>query len=272
MPTTKIPPPREYKIQRKREQDARRARERQLAQGMTLPAVCGYTYYPRKPRNPEVKFDPAPVVCMVNAGSNTDHEGRGYCDYHDWASENEVNRMGVQVQAARNEAVRQTKFLGRPVPTDPHTALLEEIQRSAGIIEWLREKMMAMAEELDDGYVHDDVIGVRGSDRLLIQQTMKDGQQPSAWWVLYQEERAHLVRTCTAAIKAGVAERRVAIAEQQGALIVMMFQAFIHDTELGLTPEQIMVAPKLIRKHMAALPRGDEQHPGQKVIDAVATG
>jgi hypothetical protein len=213
------------------------------------------------------------VVCMVNAGSNTDHSGSGYCDYHDWASEHEINRMGVQVQAARNEAMQQAQFLGRPVPTDPHTALLEEIQRSAGIVEWLRNKLVEMAEELESDWSDGDIDNpIRGANRLLIQWNPKMGQQPSAWWVLYQEERQHLVRTCAAAIKAGVAERRVAIAEQQGALIVMMFQAFIHDTRLALTPEQIMVAPKLIREHMAALPRGDSPHPGQTIMEATATG
>jgi hypothetical protein len=267
MPAPKIPPPRPYKEQRKKEHDALEARKRALSSGATLPPVCGYTYTPRKPPN-GIKYDPAPTVCMLTAGSGTEHQGRGYCNYHEWAAEHEVSKMPLQVQAARNEAVRQTMFMGRPVHTDPHSALLEEIQRSAGIIEWLRDKMQAMAQELDG----DTDGAIQASDSLLVQFVPKAGQQPSAWWVLYQEERAHLVRTCVAAIKAGVAERRVAIAEQQGALIVMMFNAFIHDTELGLSPEQIMLAPRLIRKHMAALPRGEEQHPGQRIIEGVATG
>jgi hypothetical protein len=72
---------------------------------------------------------------------------------------------------------------------------------------------------------------------------------------LFQREREHLVKTCLAAIKAGVAERKVQIAEQQGRLIAAMMFAFMHDPELGLTPDQIMRAPQIIRKHLLSLPQ-----------------
>jgi hypothetical protein len=278
--TGKVAPPHEYKIQRKRERHALEARKRTLAAGNQLPPVCGYTYNPRKPKDPSVKFDPAPTVCMVTAGANTDHPGKGFCDYHDWAAEHEIQRQPVQVQAARREAMTSLQFLGRPKPTDPYMALLEEIQRSAGIVEWLREKMIGMAQEYEDireaaggkSKVYSEsgeIVDIPTENDILIQWSPKNGQQPSAWWILYQEERAHLVRTSTAAIKAGVAERRVAIAEQQGAMIVAMFQAFIHDTALALSPEQIMLAPKLIMKHMAALPRNEA---APRAIEAASYG
>lgn len=265
---TKPEPPHAYKAQRKFEKEAYQARIKLLEGGNTLPPVCGFTYNPRKPVNNSIKFDPAPVVCMRVAGSNTTHHGKGYCDYHDWQSQHEVGKLPLQVQSVRQEAQRQVEFLGRPKPTDPHTALLDEVQRSAGMVEWLRERMAEKADEYETAKDQGDDTYAAGSDALLIQWTPKNGQQPSAWWVLYQEERQHLIRACTAAIKAGVAERRVQIAEQQGQLIVAMFHAFIHDTELGLTPQQIMMAPKLIRKHMAALPREATPHAGQQVIDS----
>ena len=213
---------------------------------------------------------------MRVAGSGTDHHGRGLCDYHDWTVENEVGRQSKQVQSARNEAYRQVQFFGLSVFTDPHTALMDEVQRSAGIVEWLRQKLLTMAEALEEqnrasgGRPYDeDGHPVLSENDLLVQFTPKNGQQPSAWWVLYQDERKHLVATSVAAIKAGVAERRVKIAEQQGALIVAMIFAFIHDTELGLTPEQIQKAPALIRKHMAAMPR---EEPAPVAIEAYARG
>lgn len=262
--------PHSYKAQRKLERSAVEARKGLLDSGATLPPVCGYTYTPRKPQNHSGKFDPAPVVCMRVAGTNTDHHGRGYCDYHDWQAEHDMSKQQVQVQAARNEAHRQVQFLGLPVPTDPHTALMDEVQRSAGIVEWLRHKLISMAEEYErarhSGLIPDGDWKPSEND-LLVQFTAKNGQQPSAWWILYQEERKHLIAASVAAIKAGVAERKVRIAEQQGQLIVAMFQAFIHDPELGLSPEQIMAAPGLIRRHMAALPREEP-----RAITAHATG
>jgi hypothetical protein len=57
-----------------------------------------------------------------------------------------------------------------------------------------------------------------------------------------------------AAIKAGIAERKVQIAEQQGRMIAAMMLAFIHDPDLGLSPSQIMRAPELVRRHLMSLP------------------
>jgi len=267
--------PHDYKVQRKWENEALQARKRQLEEGCTLPTVCGYTYNPRRPKNPNVRFDSAPVVCMRNAGSNTDHPGKGFCDYHDWKVTQDTKNEPMQVAALRAEAARRSEFLGKPKPTDPHMALLEEVQRSAGMVEWLRETIAQRAEVLEkakEANPSADDIDVRlGADGVLIQYTLKDGAKPSAWMQLYNEERAHLIRACTAAIKSGVAERRVRIAEQQGQLIVAMFQAFIHDPELGLTPDQIMRAPQLIRRHLAAIPRESEEHPAQGIIEAHAS-
>lgn len=251
--------PHDYKTQRRREKQAAEARQEQLENGIELPPVCGFTYKPRKPKNPNVSYDPAPVVCMRVAGANTDHQGSGFCDYHEVVSTSEIEKVPTQqLQAAKNIAYQNATFLGSRRPTDPHTALMDEITRTAGIVEWLEEKMQSMSE---DGIPDDEI---------LQQFNIKMGFQPSVWYTLFLEERQHLVRTCTAAIKAGVAERRVQIAEQQGRMIAAMMMAFIHDRELGLTPEQVMKAPELIRKHLTQLPSSTD-HPANAIIETHAT-
>lgn len=243
-------PPHTYKQQRAYEKDAGRNRTRLLAAGgMEIPPMCGYTYLPRA--SSKTKSDPhyvnAPVNCARTAGSSTPHLGTGFCDYHEWATTYDQKTTNpVQYAAALRIVHEKAKFFGRATSKDPHTMLLEEIGRTASIVEWLEDKLKTLSEE----GVPDDVI--------LQQYSKVAGFKPSVWMELLQNERKHLVSTCVAAIKAGVAERKVQIAETQGRMIAAMMMAFMHDPELGLTPVQMIAAPKLIRKHLLALPTASE--------------
>jgi hypothetical protein len=223
------------------ERAARKSRDELVATGHTLPPVCGYQYMP-KPR----KGQPTPTltVCYRVAGANTSHPGKSYCDYHEALANNDIDNIKApkQLQAAKQHAYEQAKFFGQPTNIDPHTAILSEISRTASVIQWLEDRML---EERDQG-VHDKEI--------MQSYSVKNGFQSSVWMDLFQSERKHLVATCVAAIKAGIAERKVQIAEQQGRLIAGMMMAFIHDPELGLTPDQVLRSPLIIRKHLLALP------------------
>lgn len=242
MPRTKQPtdqPPHTYKAQRQAEREAAAARERLLRLGKceTKP-VCGYTYLTRKskrfPDNPRVM-----QVCARVAGAGTKHFGSGFCDYHEWQeAHNPTNQLGN----ALKQAAEQAFFFGKPIPTDPVTALLEEVSRTAAVVDWVHEKLNEFR-----------AMGMSDAD-IMTQRTLQAGIQPSVWYNLYQQERSHLVDVCTRAIKAGIAERKVQIAERQGQLIASMMFAFIHDKELGLSVDQITNAPRIIRKHLLQLP------------------
>lgn len=243
MTATELPDyPHTYKEQRAYERLAHTNRTKQIQAGIQLPPICGWNYVPRRnPKKPDYVPDKS-AICMRVAGTGTDHHGHGYCDYHEVEAIRKPESRSQMVQNARKEMQQRAKFFGNPRNVDPHTALLEEIQRTAGHVEWLKDKI----EEIGGSEYPDDA---------LKQFSVKDGEKPSVWYVLYIEERKHLVSTCIAAIKAGVAERKVQIAEQQGKLIAAMMLAFMHDPELSLTPEQISIAPQLVRKHLLALPQ-----------------
>ena len=76
---------------------------------------------------------------------------------------------------------------------------------------------------------------------------------PSIWLDLYDRERCHLVAVCTAAIKAGVEERRVRLAEAQGGLVAGAIRAILAD--LGLTAEQARVS-EVLPRHLRLLAGG----------------
>ncbi|MEV7962398.1 hypothetical protein [Oerskovia paurometabola] len=153
-----------------------------------------------------------------------------------------------QVRAARlrraqeAEAARQVATLGLAVDITPTDALLQEVQWTAGHVQWLRTKV----QELDEQAL------VWGTTAESEKESDKNGREtsftvsakPSVWYSLYQAERAHLVAVCTAALKAGVEERKVRLAEQQGDLVVAVIRRILDGLyaallAAGLTADQL---------------------------------
>lgn len=215
-----------------------------------MPPICGWTFE-----------KPAGKICEIRAGANTDHAGSGFCVYHEWQATFMTERAltrSTQMNVARNIVYQRTKFFGEPIDISPHEAIMQEIQRTAAIVLFLEEHLKDME---DDGTPRSAILS----------QGTKMGVVPSVWYQLFIEERKHLVAVSATAIKAGVAERKVRIAEQQAAMFAAAFMAFMHDTELALTPEQMVVAPQIARRHLMALnpgPQSGEEQPIQEILDA----
>jgi len=131
---------------------------------------------------------------------------------------------------------------------DPAAALLEEVHRTAGHVAWLQEKV----REIDE----DDLVwGVveevdKGSGEFTGTDVTK-AAKPNIWLELYHRERKHLVDVTKAALAAGIAERQVRLAEQQGALIVGLLQRIFDD--LNLTAEQRELIPTVVPRHLRAV-------------------
>lgn len=125
----------------------------------------------------------------------------------------------------------ETYGLSREI--DPRDALLEEVWRTAGAIDWIQHKIQEIDPEAlvwgmtewKTGYQGDDSISVKTETATL-----------SVWVEMYQRERSHLVAVSKAAIGAGIEERRVRLAEQQGQLLGDAIRAILGD--LNLTPDQ----------------------------------
>jgi len=189
------------------------------------------------------KSNRGPGICCQTAGWGTSHPGVGRCRNHGG------NLPSHTEKAEKEKAMRAVKMFGLPIEIDPHTALMEEIWRTNGHVVWLGE----LIAQLDS------------PDRL--KQMTDAGVQPSVWVKMYEDERAHLVKVSAEAIKCGVAERTVRLAEEQGRLMAMVLQAFIRDPELELTPKQLAFAPKIIRRHMLSVPQALEAvQPGQETV------
>lgn len=121
----------------------------------------------------------------------------------------------------REAALRALRSYGHPLDTDPHRALLDELCRTAGHVHWLSLRIAALEERELHGPVGG---GPEAYPR----------EEPHVWVRLYQEEREHLRRVAMDCIRAGIEERRVKLAEEQGRLIADFARGLMR--ELGIDP------------------------------------
>lgn len=142
---------------------------------------------------------------------------------------------GIKRRRAQAKVLEAVNTYGLPRDVDPHVALLEEVHRTAGHVAYLALIVSQLQE-----------------DRLT-QLGAYEVVKPSVWIDMYQSERKHLVAVTKAAIDAGIAERSVRIAEQQGALIADVFRKVLGDPELGITDEQRETMTHVVARHLRAV-------------------
>ena len=166
---------------------------------------------------------------------------------------------GKKAQARANGEARyaleverkRARLLGAPREVHPAVALLEAVSWTAGEVDYWRGRV----RELDE----DALTWSRAEHR--------EGQGPegpvdvdthrAARNVVYDELVAaqdRLVRYAAAALKAGVEERRVQLAEQQGQAVAQVLRDVL--AELGLSAEQEAVAARVIPGRLRALGEG----------------
>lgn len=174
-------------------------------------------------------------------------KGQRVCRNHGGAAPR--SRAAAERRLAEQAARKILETYGRPVDgISPTEALLEEVRWTAGHVAWLRERVQELeVEALTWGRV-EEVDRTSGEFPGL---DVTHAARPSVWLDLYQRERRHLLDVCKAAIAAGIEERRVRLAESQGALLAQVIQRILGD--LHLTPEQQRLVPEVVPRHLRAV-------------------
>ncbi len=186
--------------------------------------------------------------------------GQNVCRYHGGNAAQSLKAGEQRVAEEKARALVET--YGRKIETTATEALLDEVQWTAGHVAWLRERV----QEIENAATlavsdEDDGPSVGTQDALVWGVTKRksgghDGgtteeAAPNIWLKLYQQERTHLVRVCAEAIKAGIEERRVRLAESQGALVAQAIRAILAD--LNLTGAQQQLVSEVVPRHLRAL-------------------
>lgn len=142
----------------------------------------------------------------------------------------------------QDAAASAVATLGLSRDVSPTEALLEEVQWTAGHVAWLRGRV----QELNPNELTWSTTRVKegGQD----QGTTAEAA-PSVWYVLYERERNHLVQVCAAALKAGVEQRRIELAEDQGALVAQVIKTILDALQLSQSQQELVpqVVPAALR-------------------------
>ena len=161
-----------------------------------------------------------------------------------------AERRLAEQEATKNmeKAVRTLGITDKYQDIDPGKALLEEISVTYAHVQWLREKVAEIeGNQLVWGRTqHEDGIGPEGP---IDKTTMK--AEPSVWYQLYLKEREHLVKVTTAALKAGIEERKVRLAESQGELVARVIRGILE--ALNLTADQWQLVQTVVPQQLRAI-------------------
>jgi hypothetical protein len=142
--------------------------------------------------------------------------GDSRCGFHGGREESRFARKRRTLAKRHAEGYVERKF-GDPRWIDPGYALLEEVARSAGHVAFLEKRVNELEEsqlvwnEVMDAWETKNGGGPTGDYTMRRQEARAE---ISKWWELYERERKHLATVSAAALKAGVEERRLRLAER----------------------------------------------------------
>lgn len=175
-------------------------------------------------------------------------EGTSTCRVHGSGSRKAKAAAARRVEEAKaaREAERAVTTLGLSRDVSPSEALLEEVRWTAGHVDWLRDRVREV--ERDELVWGKTKWKQTESADGPMEETV-EGATPSVWYDLYEREREHLVAVCTAALRAGVEERRVRLAEAQGEQVAAVIKAILGDLQLTAVQQQRVgeVVPRRLR-------------------------
>lgn len=168
-------------------------------------------------------------------------KGATVCRTHG-GSAPQVLAKAEQRLLARQALVAAEAF-GLPREVDPHSALLEELHRCAGAVQWLG----AIVADLDK----DEVVwgktrhSTGGPDAGITHEA-----RPNAFVSLWQAERDRLAKVAKTCVDVGIEERRVRLAESAGQQLAAVIRSVLDRLELsdGQRSLALQVVPDELRR------------------------
>jgi hypothetical protein len=160
-------------------------------------------------------------TCRLFAGQGTSHKGVGKCKLHGGSTPTHI--ASAIITTVKREALQ----FGEELDLQPAEALLAMLRLSAGQVAFIRGQLAQMSEEQRDEF---------------------HGQVLLRMW---GEERDRTARIAEAALRVGIEEKQVRIAERYGALLASLIAGIL--TDLALTPEQQELARMCVPRRLLEL-------------------
>lgn len=145
-------------------------------------------------------------------------------------------KAAVERRRQEGQAKAAVVTFGLPREIDPQTALLEEVHRTAGHVAYLGQ----VVAELEQS----ELTQLDAGERF---------ERPAVWVEMYERERTHLVKVAATCISAGIAERQVRLAEDQGRQLAGVLRDVLADV-FGLLGEAGVSVDVLVRVQREAVP------------------
>lgn len=138
----------------------------------------------------------------------------------------------------------------------PEEALLQTVRESAANVAFLRARVQSLVGDRDlDDPNHPLIWGTTTLVSTGASATPGDDETTAAganvWYEMYRQEREHLLKASAAAVRAGIAERRVRLAEMGAEVIVGRIRQILN--ALNLNPEQIREADRVVPLQISML-------------------
>jgi len=183
-------------------------------------------------------------TCRREAGWGTEHPGTGHCKHHGGAS------PSGQLHAARQEIA----IMGREVDISPGEGLLLCVRIAAGEVGYCTQRIadLTAGEEYEELEFEKTTrfINKDGDESGGIDETQVKEKQLNIWIRVRQAGLDRLAKFSKMALDAGVAERQVRIAEQQGALIAEILKGVLLDLGIDLEASKTR---QVVRRHLMAV-------------------
>ena len=223
------------------------ARKKPAAKAAADPAVCGEcgerhvtkrggpscSGHSRGRLRPEIAGKPCTQPRM---------RGQKVCKVHGGMAPQAKAAAEERIERAKVEALART--FGEPIEgKDPGEIVAEQIAWRYGHVAWLRARVQALEPRaLVWGRTKEKIGGEDGG--------LTFEAKVNAWLAMYLDASRDLEKLCLEAIKAGLEERRVRIAEQSADVLVRMLDGLLVD--LGLDPDNQETA-RVVERHLAAV-------------------
>lgn len=177
-------------------------------------------------------------------------KGGKVCARHGGATANSKakNAERYEEHLLEKRAEKELRRLGKAREVHPAEALLESVYLAAGEVDFWREKMSGLSEaELTWGRTQNRT--GRGPEGPVDIDTFE--AKPHVYKVMFDQAQEKLVKFSAAALKAGVDERRIQLAEKQGAMVGEVIKRILE--RLDLSRDQMILVGEVVPEELRRL-------------------